>query len=222
MLKYVDMYREVFLHKKKEKKKSKKSRPNAFNFPESLSEKCLLEKLYKKSFSNLRKEKNTQSINEVFFPQKSIEKSKEYISPNKPEIVELEERFYTEAQDEELLIPNTKFEKEPIKPEDQTVGTIGQVAQEIIAFLMNEFSEEYQAFTTKKCLKKKKKLPGIHINESTMTVYLDSFANYVSENYGRHMQKSIKKITPSSFLKVFRICPEEGLFESGSEYEEEE
>ena len=85
---------------------------------------------------------------------------------------------------------------------------------------MNEFSEEYQAFTTKKCLKKKKKLPGININENTMSVYLDSFAGYVSENYEDHMKKSIKKITPSSFLKVFRICPEEGIFESGSDYEE--
>ena len=53
MIKYVDMYREVVLHKKKEKKRKNSSRPNAFNFPESLSEKCLLEKLYRKTFSNV-------------------------------------------------------------------------------------------------------------------------------------------------------------------------
>ena len=37
MIRYVDMYREVVLHKKKEKKKNHKNKPNAFNFPESLS-----------------------------------------------------------------------------------------------------------------------------------------------------------------------------------------
>ena len=49
MIKYIDCYRDVTLSMKKEKNK-KKNKPNAFNFPESLSEKCLLEKLYRKAF----------------------------------------------------------------------------------------------------------------------------------------------------------------------------
>lgn len=89
---------------KKDKKKKATSKPNAFNLPESLSEKCLLQSLYKKRIANIKclKEKGEESaeVTEIFLPLKSIEKSKDqYISPKKPEIVELEERFYTEAQD---------------------------------------------------------------------------------------------------------------------------
>ena len=77
---------------KKEKKKNRASKPNAFNFPESLSEKCLLQSLYKKRMSKIKslKEKGEEKLLaiDIFLPSKSSEKTKEqYISPKKPEIV---------------------------------------------------------------------------------------------------------------------------------------
>ena len=67
MLRYIDCYRDVTLNSKKEKKK-KKYRPNAFSFPQSLSEKCLLEKLYKVAFKN----SSVKEHKAEFFPQKSL------------------------------------------------------------------------------------------------------------------------------------------------------
>lgn len=43
--------------KKKEKIKRKKNKPNVFSIPESFSEKCLLDKLYRNSLKNIDSKK---------------------------------------------------------------------------------------------------------------------------------------------------------------------
>lgn len=54
IVKYVDYYREVIIKCKKEKKKKKVEKPNAFSFPESLSEKCLLHNLYSRRITSIQ------------------------------------------------------------------------------------------------------------------------------------------------------------------------
>ena len=139
-------------------------------------------------------------------------------------MVELEERFYTEAQDDEdhtISKEENLMQKEPLKPEDQTIGNIGNVSEMVINFLVNEFSEEFQAFSKKKCLKKKKRLPGIAVTPDTIREYLANFLFFVQEEYSGYLTASFSKITPNNFLKVCRVEPEEEIFDSVEEDEDD-
>ena len=114
------------------------------------------------------------------------------------------------------------IQKQPLKPEDQTIGSIGNVSEIVITLLVNEFAEEFQAFSKKKCLKKKKRLPGIKINVQTIEDYIVNFQNFLNKEYDKYLKASFQKITPLKFLKACRIEPEDSIFELMSEENEDD
>jgi hypothetical protein len=65
-------------------------------------------------------------------------------------------------------------------------------------------------------------LPGIPINDQTISTYLNELTNYVRIQHKNQFEASFTKINAKSLLKIFRILPEEDIFEEGEEDDEED
>jgi hypothetical protein len=136
-------------------------------------------------------------------------------SPQKPEIIEVEERFETEFNSSENS-QSTSIRRETSEKETETDTTphdssdinslknLQLLSENIIFVLLNEFAEEFHSFTSRTVLKKKKKvrLPGLKVSSDSIREYLTGLTDYMLVTYEKEVVRRFRLISPLSFLKI--------------------
>lgn len=215
MVRFVECLRDIAFSKPK--KSSKKSKMNVFNLQESLSEKCLMQQFYYRVFKDSPAKKSNFDLFSLKKEEKNLERSIELIntmnSPQKPQLIEPEERFETElnSSDSHSACFRDTCEKqtETEGPSEDSrdvnsVKNLQLLSENIIFVLLDEFAEEFHSFTSRSVLKKKKKvrLPGLKVSSDSIREYLSGLTDYMLATYEQEVVRRFRLISPLSFLKI--------------------